>query len=462
MTREQYDAIVIGAGQGGGPLASALAGSGRKTALIERSHVGGTCVNNGCTPTKTLVASARSAHLASRSADYGVVTGSVSVDMEAVRARKRAIVESFRSGSEQQIEQTEGLDLIRGEARFSGATEISVTMVDGSDFGISAKNIFINGGARPAIPPISGLDRVPYLDSTSVMELDQAPKHLLILGSGYVGLEFAQMFRRFGSQVTIVARGSRLLSREDEDIASAILEVIEEDGISVLFEASVLRAEATIDEVRLVIRGDGGEREVAGSHLLMATGRRPNSDHLDLDKAGIATDDHGYIRVDDRLKTAVDGVYALGDIKGGPAFTHVSYDDFRILRTNLIEGGSATTAGRQVPYVVYIDPQLGRIGLSEAQAREQGRPVRVATMPMERVARALEVDETRGMMKVIVDAESDRILGAAILGIEGGELMSMIQIAMMGEVPYTALRDGMFAHPTLAESFNNLLASFVD
>ncbi len=458
MSLERYDAIVIGAGQAGVPLARAFARAGRRTALIERQHVGGTCVNDGCTPTKTMVASARVAWLARRSADYGVNTGVVSVDLASVRQRKREIIEQFRSGSEQRIEQTEGLDLLYGEARFTGQHSLAVELRDGTSRELSASTILINAGARPAIPDLPETDRIPVLDSTSIMELSDVPEHLIILGGGYVGLEFGQMFRRFGSQVTIVQRGPQLLDREDPDVAQAALEILREDGIDVMLGTEVIELDNHQRGIQVVVRGKSGEQTVAGSHFLVAAGRTPNTDSLNLDAAGIETNDRGYIRVDERLSTNVAGVYALGDINGGPAFTHISYDDYRILRTNLLEGGDATTRDRMVPYVVYIDPQLGRIGLSESEARSMGRAYRIATMPMSSVARALEVDETRGFMKVLVDADSDQILGAAILGLEGGELMSMLQIAMMGRLPYTALRDGIFAHPALSESFNNLFA----
>lgn len=456
---EHYDAIVIGSGQAGGPLATAFATSGRRTALIERKHVGGTCINVGCTPTKTMVASARVAYLARRAADYGVSTGEVGVDLGVVRQRKRDMVASFRAGSEEGFAGTDGLDLLRGEARFTGPTTVTVAMNDGGQRDLVAETIFINIGARPQQSDVPGIDGVAVLDSTSIMELDDVPDHLLIIGGGYIGLEFGQMFRRFGSQVTIIQRGSQLLGREDADIAEAVLDILREDGIDVLLNTTVSRAEPTADGMRLTLAGPDGTSAVTGSHLLSAAGRTPNTDRLDLDVAGVATGKRGYVTVDERLATNVPGIYALGDITGGPAFTHISYDDFRIVRTNLIEGGNVTTTGRLVPYVVYIDPQLGRIGLSEQEARDQGRDIRVATMPMSAVARARETDETRGVMKVIVDARSDQIVGAAILGIEGGELMSMLQIAMMGQVPYTALRDGIFAHPALSESFNNLFAT---
>jgi pyruvate/2-oxoglutarate dehydrogenase complex dihydrolipoamide dehydrogenase (E3) component len=453
-TPEHYDALVIGAGQAGGPLAGALARAGRRTALIEREHVGGTCINEGCTPTKTMVASGRVAYLARRGADYGVETGEVRVDLARVRERKRAIVKSFREGSERRLRATQGLDLICGEARFVGPRTVAV-----GGRNLSADRVFINTGCRPAAPDIAGIERVGPLDSTSVMELDRLPEHLLVVGGGYIGLEFAQMFRRFGSRVTVVQRGKQLLPLEDEDIAAEVLKILEEDGIHVVLDARP-RCAAPLPGggVRLVVSGPSGDVTLEGSRVLLAAGRTPNTDRLDPAAAGIATDAKGFIVVNERLETSADGVWALGDVKGGPAFTHISYDDFRILRENLLQGRDRTTAGRSVPYTVFIDPQLGRIGLSEREARARGCEYRVARMPMASVARALEMDEPRGVMKVLVDPHSGRLLGAAILGIEGGELMAMLQLAMMGNLPYHSLKDAIFAHPTLAESFNNLFA----
>ncbi len=459
MSTVHYDAVIIGAGQGGGPLASALAQAGRRAALIERAHVGGTCINEGCTPTKTMVASARVAYLARRAAEYGVATGSVAVEMAAVRARKRAVVESFRASSESRIEETSGLELIRGEARFTGPKSLAVAGADGNRE-ITAELIVLDVGTRPLPPPLPGLENVPALDSTSIMELDIVPDHLLVLGGGYVGLEFAQMFRRFGSEVTVIQRGPRLLGQEDDDVAEAVAAILREDGIEVVLETEA-RSVTPVDSsgMQLTVKGPGGERVLSGSHLLTAAGRAPNTDRLALDEAGVETDKRGFIKVDARLATNVPDIYAIGDVTGGPAFTHISYDDFRILRTNLIDGGDATTTSRLTPYTVFIDPQLGRVGLGETQARANGRAVRIATLPMSSVARAVEVAEPRGFLKAVVAAESDEILGFAALGLEGGELMAIVQTAMMGKLPYTALRDGVFAHPTLAESLNSLFAT---
>jgi pyruvate/2-oxoglutarate dehydrogenase complex dihydrolipoamide dehydrogenase (E3) component len=451
---EKYDAIVIGAGQAGVPLTTALARAGRRTTLIEREHVGGTCINEGCTPTKTMVASARVAYLARRGADYGVETGPVRVNLGRVRERKRSIVESFRSGSQRRIESTPGAELIPGEARFIGPRSVAV---DGRR--LEADLVFINSGARPALPDVPGLERVGPLNSTSIMELDQVPEHLIVLGGGYIGIEFAQMFRRFGSEVTVIQRGPQLLPLEDQDIADAVLAILREDGVEVLLDAEARCAERVDGRVRVVVAASEGERAILGSHVLLAVGRVPNTDRLDLSAAGVETDAKGFIPVNQRLETSVPGVYALGDVKGGPAFTHISYDDYRIVRDNLLHGGHRTVDDRPVPYTVFMDPQLGRIGLNERDARKRGRTYRVATLPMSSVARALEVDEPRGMMKVLVDPESRQLLGAAVLGIEGGELMAALQLAMMGNLPYDRIRDAVFAHPTLAESLNNLFTT---
>lgn len=458
MAAERYDAIILGSGQAGTPLARALAQAGRKTALVEREHAGGCCVNEGCTPTKTMVASARVAYLARRGADYGVRTGPISIDMVRVRERKRKIVESWRARSERGLAHA-GAELIMGEASFAGPKVLDVRLNGGGSRQLTADLIFINTGLRPSRPTVPGLEDVPTLNSTSIMELGEVPEHLLVLGGGYIGLEFGQMFRRFGARVTIVQRGKQLLGREDADIASEIAKILREDGIDVLLDAKAERAERGAGgTVQLTVRvaGERDPRTLAGSHLLAAPGRVPNTDGLNLAAAGVSTDGGGFIKVNERLETGVPGVYALGDVKGGPAFTHISYDDFRIIEANVLKGGNLTTKGRYVPYTVFIDPQLGRVGLSEREAREQGRAIKVAKMPAADVARAIETDETRGLWKAVVDAGTGQILGCAILGVEGGEVMAVIETAMMGRVPYTSIRDGVFAHPTLAESLNNL------
>jgi len=450
-----YDAIVIGSGQGGTPLSLYLADQGLETALIEKKHVGGTCVNEGCTPTKTMIASARVAHLADRARDYGVKTGKSGVELSEVRKRKREIVESFRKGNLDRIKKKPGLELIRGEASFTAPYTLAVSKDGGGERIVEGEKIFIDTGARPSAPPIKGLDEVEYLDSTSIMELGNVPDKLLIIGGGYVGVEFAQAFRRFGAEVTIFQRSSQLLTHEDGDVAEEVREILEEDGIAVELNREVQRVENVPEGVRIVTDGSAGE---IGSHIMVAAGRAPNTDSLGLENTDVETTRRGHIKVNDRLETDQEKVYVLGDVKGGPAFTHISYDDFRVLRDNLFEGGNRSIKDREVPYTVFTNPQLGRVGLTEEEAREKGYDAQVASMPMDKVARALEVDETRGMMKVVVDAETGRILGAAILGIEGGEIASAIQIAMMGDLPYRKLKEGVFAHPTLAESLNNLFS----
>ena len=454
-----YDLIVIGAGQGGGPLAGTAADHGQSAALIEQKHVGGTCVNEGCTPTKTMIASARVAHLARRAEDYGVHTGDVSVDMTTVRRRKRDIVEQFRDGSRSSVEETEGLDLVEGAGRFVDDHTVEVTYDDGSTETLTAGRVVINTGTRPVLPPIDGLDAVDALTSTSIMELGAVPEHLLILGGGYIGLEFGQMFRRFGAEVTIVDRGEHLLGREDADVIEALEDILREDGVRILNETSMTAVEQGGDgTITAHLDGEDAPDTLRGSHLLVTVGRRPNTDALNPGAAGVELTDRGYVRVNDRLETTADGVYALGDVTGGPAFTHVSYDDYRVVRDNWFDGASRTTSDRIVSYTLFTDPQLGRVGLTEAQAREEGHDVEVARMPMSHVARALEVDEPRGLMKAVVDAETKRLLGAAVLGIEGGEVMSVLQTAMMGDLPVTRLKEAPYAHPTLAESLNNLFA----
>jgi pyruvate/2-oxoglutarate dehydrogenase complex dihydrolipoamide dehydrogenase (E3) component len=460
ISTTHYDAIIIGAGQAGVPLATTLGHAGWKTALIERVHVGGTCVNEGCTPTKTMVASARVTYLTRRDADYGARTGPLTVDMTTVRQRKRAIVESFRTSSQRRIENTEGVDLLMGEASFVDPKTLEVRLNSGERRRITASPILINAGARPARPAISGSENVSTLDSTSIMELDQVPEHLLVVGGGYIGLEFGQMFRRFGSQVTVIQRGAYLLAREDTDVAEEVAKVMREDGLEILLETKPVHVEqSSMGTIVLTVQTPTGERTLTGSHLLMAAGRVPNTEWLNLDAAGVQVDTRGFIQANERLETNVPGIYALGDVKGGPAFTHISYDDFRIIRTNLLQEGHASSYGRLVPYTVFIDPHLGRIGLSETDARSQGRTIKVAKIPMNYVARALEMDESRGFMKAVVDADNGQILGAAVLGIEGGEIMAILEVAMIGNVPYTTLRDTIFAHPTLAESLNTLFST---
>lgn len=455
---EKFDAVLLGAGQANNPLARSLAGAGRRVALVEMGKIGGSCVNVGCTPTKAMAAGARIAFLARRAGDYGVHVGDVVVRLEEVRDRTRGIVESFSSGSERRLEAAEGLELIRGEGAFSGPRTVRVRLNDGGVREISGDLIVIDTGCRPSRPDIPGLDSVAYLDSTGILELDCVPEHLLVLGGGYIGVEFAQMFRRFGSRVTLVQQGGQLLTREDPDLAGALAEILREDGVEIVLEAKATKVTGDGGDVRLTVRTEGRERPLTGSHLLVATGRTPNTDRLNLDAAGIRTDGRGYIPVDDRLQSNVPNVFALGDVNGGPAFTHVSHHDNQILRENLLNDAGRVTSGRLIPFTVFTDPQFGRIGMTEREARERGHEVRIARLRMDQVARAIEIGETRGLMKAVVDRRTDLILGFAALSIEGGEIMSMVQMAMMGGLAYQRLRDDMFAHPTLARGLNNLFA----
>jgi pyruvate/2-oxoglutarate dehydrogenase complex dihydrolipoamide dehydrogenase (E3) component len=457
MTDEQCDAIVIGTSQGGRFLPVELAEAGQKVALVERDQLGGVCVNRGCTPTKTMVASARIAYQARRAAEYGVRAGPVSVDMAAVRERKRAMVAGAQQNYASRMPQ-DGLELIKGEARFTGLKTVEITLTDGGTRQISAPVIVIDTGSRPRPLAITGAGDVPVLDSTSIMELDELPEHLIILGGGYIGLEFGQMFRRFGSEVTIIQNGPRLMMIEDEDVSAEVAAIAGEDGITVLTSSTAVRVEPDGGRLRLTVSAPDGERQIEGSHLLTAIGRTPNTEALATEAAGIRLDDHGFIEVDEYLETSVPGVYAMGDVKGGPAFTHLSYDDYRILHANLISHEKASTRDRIVPYTVFMDPQLGRVGLTEREARAQGRGVRVAKLPMSAVIRAIETGETRGFMKAVVDADSGQILGCAVLGSEGGEIMTMIQIAMLGKLTYTAMANAVLTHPLLAEGLNTLFA----
>jgi pyruvate/2-oxoglutarate dehydrogenase complex dihydrolipoamide dehydrogenase (E3) component len=449
----KYDAILIGSGQAATPLARKLAVAGLKTALIERQWVGGTCVNVGCTPTKTMIASGRVAYQVKRSADYGVRTTGFAVDVETFLRRKNSVVLTFREGSTKSLLNTPNLQLIFGTAAFSGPKELAVAKPDGSSEQITADNIFINAGAHPFIPPIPGLDGVPYLTSASILDLHEIPTHLAIIGGGYVSLEFGQLYRRLGSQVTIIENNPRFLAKEDEDIAGEIRRILEEDGIRILTGTQVNKV-ASEGGIRL----DLDKQVLTASHVLVASGRRPDTAGLNVDAAGIHLDPHGFIAVNDRLETNVPGIFALGDVKGGPQFTHVAWNDHLIVYKNLIEKQNLSIANRVLVYCLFTDPELGRIGLTESEARAKGLNIKVATMPASYVARAYENSETRGLLKVIVNADDRKILGAAMLISGGGELMSVVQMAMMGGLTYDTVRDGMYAHPTFAESLNNLFA----
>jgi pyruvate/2-oxoglutarate dehydrogenase complex dihydrolipoamide dehydrogenase (E3) component len=454
---EQYDVLILGSGQAGNPLSSDFVKAGKRVALIECAEVAGTCINYGCTPTKTMVASAQRAWQAHHAAELGIEVGSVRVNLERVRARKRKIVEQFRASNEKRFASGQP-ELVRGEARFVAPKEIAVALKAGGERRLTAETIVINTGDSPTVPPIAGLDGVPHLDNVSLMELDAVPGHLLIVGGGYEAVEFGQMFRRFGSAVTLIQRAKYLLDREDIDISEAVEAILREDGLTIKTEAKVVRVEGKAGAVTVHLE-DG--KSFSGSHLFVAVGRSPKTKELHLDAAGVATDKHGYVKVNEELHTNVPGIYAVGDVKGGPAFTHVSYDDYRILRDNLITGkGGRKTTDRTTVYVVYMDPQLGRVGMTEAEARKAGRKIKVACMPVTSIARATETGESRGLLKAVVDAETEQILGAAILAPEGGELMSMVELAMMGKLRYSTLENAVFAHPAYAESLNTLWGYF--
>ena len=450
----KYDAIVIGSGQAGNPLSHRLADLGWKVALVEKKHLGGTCINTGCTPTKTMVHRAQVAHYVRHASRWGVRASSVSVDLPAIVAQKDEVVRFFREGQEKQILKRPILDLHRGHARFTGPHAVSV----GSEM-LEGDRIFLDVGGRPQVPAIPGLEGVPTLTNESILELTALPEHLLVLGGGYIGLEFAQMFRRFGSRVTVVHSGSRIASREDPEITAELAKALESEGIEILLEARTAGVEKRGGAIALSVQSEGKSAERIGSHLLLATGRVPNSDGLDLDKAGVETDEKGYIRVNGRLETSAPGIWALGDVKGGPAFTHIAYNDFQIVYGNLVEGKALSTDDRIVPYCMFTDPQLGGVGLTEAEARAKGYTLKIGRAPMSGVARAIERGETAGMMKLVVDASTDRVLGASILSAEGGEIVQILSTLMLARLPYTLLNGAIYIHPTLAEGLFALIKS---
>jgi dihydrolipoamide dehydrogenase len=448
----RYDAIVIGSGQAGNPLTQKLADQGWTVALIEKEHLGGTCINTGCTPTKTMVASAAVAHYARNAGNWGVHAEAVRVDLASVVARKDRIVDQWRAGIERKVAARKNLHLYRGAARFVEPHRIRVNQEE-----LESERIFINTGTRPAIPPLEGLDRTPYLTNASIMQLSQVPEHLLVVGGGYIGLEFGQMFRRFGSQVTIVHRDDQILPREDPDIAQELQKALEKEGCRFLLAARTSRVDQQDGQIILTVQAEGKSTALRGSHLLVATGRRPNTDDLGLEAAGVQQTPEGFIKVNGRLETNVPGIWALGDVKGGPAFTHISFNDYQIVYANLIEGKNLSTDHRLVPYAVFTDPQLGRVGLTEKEARAAGHKLKVGKIPMTWVARAIERDETAGLMKVVVDADTDKILGAAILATEGGELVQILHFVMLAGAPYQLLKGAIYIHPTLAEGFWSLM-----
>jgi pyruvate/2-oxoglutarate dehydrogenase complex dihydrolipoamide dehydrogenase (E3) component len=457
MMLKHYDVIIIGAGQAGVPLAKKLAKAGKKVVLIEKRWVGGTCVNDGCTPTKTWVASAKAAWAAANSAHLGIKTKNYKVDFELIKKRKDEIVLNARNGIEKAMSETPGLDLLHGEAAFTGHKTIAVKLNGHGVKHIKGDWIFINTGTETFIPDIEGLLTIDYLTSTSILELDKVPDHLLVLGGNYIGLEFAQMFRRFGSKVTLIERSQRLLAKEDEDISQEMLKILRLENIDIQTGSDVVKLKQKANgKITATIKNAEVEKKIKCTHVLLAVGRVPRSQSLRLEKTGVGVDEKGYIKVNALLETNVAGIYALGDVNGGPAFTHIAYNDYTIVYRNLIEGAKFTTKDRPVPYCMFTDPQLGRIGISETEARKQGLDFKVAHISMSRVARAVEVGDTRGFMKAVVDAKTKKILGAAVLGEEGGEIMSVLQMAMEGNITYDRIRYCVFAHPLYSESLNNL------
>jgi len=450
----KYDAIIIGSGQAGNPLSSALTERGWTVALIEKSYLGGTCINTGCTPTKTMIASAQVAHYARMGKKWGVNTSGVNVDLPAIVTRKNAVVQGFRDGQQRRVDKHPKLHLYRGVARFLSPRQVQV-----GDEILESDKIFIDTGTRPAPSRIQGIGSTGYLTNESLMELQEVPEHLIVLGGGYIGLEFGQMFRRFGSRVTIVHRSGQILGREDSDVAVALQKALEAEGIEFHLNANSKKVEKQNSEIILTIETaeTAGSQTVRGSHLLAATGRVPNTDDLGIDKAGIAIDSRGYIKVNEKLETSAPGIWALGDVTGGPAFTHISYNDYQIVYGDLIEGKNLTTVNRYVPYSLFTDPQLGRVGMTEKEARASGRKLKIGTYPMSSVSRAIERDETTGFMKIIIDAETDRILGASILGVEGGETVQILGAMILADAPYTVLKGAVFIHPTLVEGLFGLL-----
>lgn len=461
---EHFDAIIIGIGQAGNPLASALSKKRYKTAVIERSYPGGSCINYGCTPTKIMVASATVSDLAKHANEIGIEVNSVNTNFRQLKERRDGIVKQWRDGIQKRMEEDENIELIMGEAIFTGKNELQIHFKSDQDARkITADKIFINVGTSPRIPNnIDGLNDMNYFTAKTMMDLNELPKHLVILGGSYIGLEFGQMYSRLGSKVSILQQDAQLVPREDKDVADTILEFLEDENISVILETNTKKVKKLPEGFELVYEHKGQTKKVTGTHLLIAIGTTPNTASLNLEKAGVNKTEYGYIEVNQYLETARKGIFALGDCKGGPEFTHISYDDYRVVKDYLFGEKKRSTKERMVPYTLFTKPELGRIGLSEKQAKEQNMIYKIAFMPMSHVARAVQANKTKGFLKVLIDPKTEKILGAACLAEEGGELMAMLQIAMMGNLSYHKLRDGIFAHPTYAEAFNNLFASLED
>lgn len=452
-----YDAVIIGSGQGGTPLSIRLAKAGYKTALIERNEIGGSCINYGCIPSKAIIASSKAAYDLVKASELGINAKSHSIDFKKIMKRKDDIVARFRGGSTNNLEETENLDIIYGEASFSSNKELIVVEENGNAKKVSAEKIFINIGLRPAVPSIDGLNKVPFLTSTEILELKEIPEHLVILGAGYISLELAQAFSRLGSKVTILESEEQILGREDDDVRAEIASFFNEEKIKIITNAKVTKvAKTATGKVKLSYSLPESHKHVSGSHLLVAVGRAPDTNILELNNTAIKLDEDGFINVNDRLETNVAGVYALGDIKGGPAFTHISYNDYQIILNNILNKTKRSTKGRIIPYCMFTDPELGRVGITEKEAKKKGIKIEIAKLPMDKAAKAIIDNHTQGFMKAIVDAKTKKILGAAILCRDGGNIMSVVQIAMEAGWTYEQLKEQMFAHPLLAESLNNL------
>ena len=450
-----YDAIIIGSGQGGVPLATNLAELGWGVALIEKGSLGGSCINYGCTPTKTMLSSARIAHYARVGSAFGVYPGEVRVNIAEVVARKNEIVDSFRSGIEDQVENSPNLTLYHGHGRFTAPQEIEV-----NGERLTSDKIFINTGTRPRVLPIPGLDQIEFLTNRNIMDLKEVPDHLIALGGNYLGLEFGQMFLRFGSKVTVIELADQIIPREDREVSESLMEALEEEGMSFRLGARTTKVAKGPAGLEVTIeKKDGTAETLKSSHLLVSIGQVPNSDDLGLEKAGVETDKNGFIRHDGKLQTNMSGVWVIGDVKGGPAFTHVSYDDYLVIFDNLVNGKNRTIDNRIVPYALFTDPELGRVGLTEREAREKGFRLKIGSVPVAYVARAIERSETNGLMKIVINADNDRILGATILGPDGGELIQILMALMMADAPWTLFENAMFIHPTLAEGFFSLMGN---
>ena len=453
----KYDAVIIGAGQSGMPLARRISGKGLKVALIEEGEIGGTCINSGCSPTKTMVASAKVAYQVRHAADFGVKVQGYTVDQKAIKKRKNYIIDLFRGGAESGLKKAENVEIIKGKGTFVSDNEIKVQPSKGKPFSIRADKLFVNTGSETIIPNIEGLQDVPYLTSTTIMDLEETPSHLLILGGGYIGLEFAQMFQRFGSKITIIDSAPRLVKKEDVDVCQAICDIFNRTKIDTIFNASVQKIKGKDNKITLFYEVDKEAHQITGSHLLVSVGRAPSSKHLGLESIGVDLTESGHIKVNDRFETSVKGIYALGDVAGSPPFTHMAYHDAKLVFDHVYENKEISKGDRLVPYCIFIDPQLARIGLNEQQAKQMEIPFKVGKFWMKHAGRPLETDEKDGFFKVLVDPKTKKILGATILSMNGGEILAVIQMAMIGGITYDTIQSLPIAHPTLAESLNNLM-----